>query len=83
MKKPKELTGTTWEKMAEQEDKMGSGAEKKGRELEIISTSALHALIVGTTGSGKTTGFVDQNIAILGRSKGKPSLVIADPKKEL
>ena len=43
----------------------------------------MHALIVGTTGSGKTTGFVDQNIAILGRSKGKPSMIIADPKKEL
>ena len=57
--------------------------KRKGKAVEIISTSALHALIVGTTGSGKTTGFVDQNIAILGRSKGKPSMIIADPKKEL
>ena len=51
--------------------------------MEIITTSQLHALIVGTTGSGKTTGFVDQNISVLSRSKGKPSLVISDPKKEL
>ena len=83
LKKLKEFSVTTWEKMPEHDDEIVIGAEKKGKELEIISTSALHALIVGTTGSGKTTGFVDQNIAILGRSKGKPSLIIADPKKEL
>ena len=83
LKKLKEFTVTTWEKMPEHGDEIVIGAEKKGKELEIVSTSALHAMIVGTTGSGKTTGFVDQNIAILGRSKGKPSLIIADPKKEL
>ena len=83
LKKLKEFTVTTWDKMPEHDDEIVIGAEKKGKELEIISTSALHALIVGTTGSGKTTGFVDQNIAVLGRSKGKPSLIIADPKKEL
>ena len=83
LKKLKEFTVTTWEKMPEHNDEIVIGAEKKGKGLEIISTSALHALIVGTTGSGKTTGFVDQNIAILGRSKGKPSMIIADPKKEL
>ena len=83
LKKLKEFTVTDWERVREQDDGIVIGAEKKGKELEIISTSALHALIVGTTGSGKTTGFVDQNIAILGKSKGKPSLIIADPKKEL
>ena len=83
LKKFKEFTVTTWEKMPEYDDEIVIGAEKKGKELEIISTSALHALIVGTTGSGKTTGFVDQNIAILGKSRGKPSMIIADPKKEL
>lgn len=83
LRKLKEFTVTTWDKVAEKDDEIVIGAEKKGKAVEIISTSALHALIVGTTGSGKTTGFVDQNIAILGRSKGKPSMIIADPKKEL
>ena len=83
LKKLKEFTVTTWEKMPEHDDEIVIGAEKKGKGLEIISTSALHALIVGTTGSGKTTGFVDQNIAILGKSRGEPSMIIADPKKEL
>ena len=83
LRKLKEFTVTTWDKVVEKDDEIVIGAEKKGKVVEIISTSALHALIVGTTGSGKTTGFVDQNIAILGRSKGKPSMIIADPKKEL
>ena len=83
LRKMKEFTVTTWDKQSENDDEIVIGAEKKKKDVEIISTSQLHALIVGTTGSGKTTGFVDQNIAVLGRSKGKPSLLIADPKKEL
>ena len=84
LRKMKEFTVTTWNGVKEHDDEIVIGAEKmKKGGVEIISTSQLHALIVGTTGSGKTTGFVDQNIAILGRSKGKPSIVVADPKKEL
>ena len=83
LKKMREFTVTNWNGTKEKDDGIVIGAEKKGKELEIITTSQLHALIVGTTGSGKTTGFVDQNISVLSRSKGKPSLVISDPKKEL
>ena len=83
LKQMNEFTVTTWDKVVEHDDEIVIGAEKKGRAVQILSTSQLHALIVGTTGSGKTTGFVDQNIAVLGRSKGKPSLIITDPKKEL
>ncbi|MCH5151049.1 MAG: type IV secretory system conjugative DNA transfer family protein [Clostridiales bacterium] len=83
LRKMKEFTVTTWDAMHNNDDEIVIGAEKKKSGVEIISTSQLHALIVGTTGSGKTTGFVDQNIAILGRSKGKPSIIVADPKKEL
>ena len=84
LKKMKEFKVTNWDSVAETNDGIVIGAEKKGKkDVEIISTSQLHALIVGTTGSGKTTGFVDQNISVLARSKGKPSLVISDPKKEL
>lgn len=83
LRKLREFTVTTWDGIKDKEDGIVIGAEKKKKSVEIITTSQLHGLIVGTTGSGKTTGFVDQNISILGRSKGKPSLVIADPKKEL
>ena len=79
----KEFTVTNWNTMDRQDDGIVIGAEKKGGNVEIVTTEQLHALIVGTTGSGKTTGFVDQNIAVLARSKTKPSLVITDPKSEL
>ena len=83
LKKMKEFSVTNWDGVKNVSDGIVIGAEKKGKNIEIISTSQLHALIVGTTGSGKTTGFVDQNISVLARSKGKPSLIISDPKKEL
>lgn len=83
LRKMKEFTVTDWNAVEKKSDGIVIGAEKKGRNVEIISTSQLHALIVGTTGSGKTTGFVDQNISVIGKSKGKPSLIISDPKKEL
>ncbi len=83
LKKMKEFTVTSWNAVKEHNDGIVIGAEKKGNNVEIIATSQLHALIVGTTGSGKTTGFVDQNIEVLAHSNGKPSLIVSDPKKEL
>lgn len=83
LRKLKEFTVTNWNKSREEQDGIVIGAEKKGKSVEIVTTDQLHALIVGTTGSGKTTGFVDQNIEVLARNKTKPSLVITDPKSEL
>ena len=83
LKKLKECQVYDYKSAEEKTDGIVIGAEKKGGSVEVITTSQLHALIVGTTGSGKTTGFVDQNIAVLGKSNGKPSIVISDPKKEL
>lgn len=83
LKKLKEFKVMSYREVGDKTDGIVIGAEKKAGGVEVITTSQLHALIVGTTGSGKTTGFVDQNIAVLGRSKSKPSIVISDPKKEL
>lgn len=83
LRRLKEFTVTSWNKIVEKKDGIVIGAEKKGKSIEIVTTDQLHALIVGTTGSGKTTGFVDQNIEVLARCKTKPSLVITDPKREL
>ena len=83
LRKLKEFTVTDWNKISEKKDGIVIGAEKRGKSVEIVMTEQLHALIVGTTGSGKTTGFVDQNIAALSHCQTKPSLVITDPKKEL
>jgi type IV secretion system protein VirD4 len=83
LKKLKEFSVADWDGLSELSDGIVIGAEKKKKGVEIIATSQLHALIVGTTGSGKTTGFVDQNIEALAKTKGKPTIVISDPKKEL
>ena len=83
LKRLKEFNVIDWDNAEKADDGIVIGAEKKRGDVEIVTTSQLHALIVGTTGSGKTTGFVDQNIAVLAKSNGKPSLVISDPKKEL
>lgn len=52
-------------------------------ELHINMYQSIHTLVIGTTGSGKTTQYVDPMIQILGESKAKPSMVITDPKGEL
>ncbi len=42
-----------------------------------------HCLIIGTTGSGKTTACLAPTLRILGHSGEKPCLVVSDPKGEL
>lgn len=70
LKKLKEFQVYDYKAADSKQDGIVIGAEKKGGNVEVITTSQLHALIVGTTGSGKPTGFVDQNIAVLGKSIG-------------
>ena len=40
-------------------------------------------MIIGTTGSGKTTTFINPTVQILSQSGAKPSMLISDPKGEL
>lgn len=56
---------------------------KQETDAEVILAKPIHTLVIGTTGSGKTTTFVSPSIEILSRTKSKPSLVITDPKGEL
>ena len=55
----------------------------KGNRLLINMYKPIHTLIIGTTGSGKTTLYIDPSIQILSSTKTKPSLIITDPKGEL
>lgn len=67
-----------------QEDGVVVGAEKLRKNIDVILTrEPQHTLVIGTTGSGKTTGFLDPTIQILAHTKTKPSLIISDPKGEL
>lgn len=58
-------------------------AEQIKNKLDITFAKNTHTLIIGTTGSGKTTSFVNPTIQILSNQKNKPSLLISDPKGEL
>lgn len=42
-----------------------------------------HTIVLGTTGSGKTQGYVLPYVYTLGHSGGKPNMVITDPKGEI
>ena len=55
---------------------------KKG-DIKVSFTPNYHSLIVGTTGVGKGTCFVEPAIQILSELKSKPNLFITDPKSEL
>ena len=51
--------------------------------LEVNMHKPIHTLVIGTTGSGKTTFIIDPAIRILAHTGQKPCLVITDPKGEL
>lgn len=57
-------------------------AEYVGGKLHVNMYDPIHTLVIGTTGSGKTSQFVDPTIQILSESHSKPCLVITDPKGE-
>ena len=77
------FTLTSWDHLSQTADGLPIYDDEKKKESKIILTKPIHSLIVGTTGSGKTTGFINPVIQILAHCKTKPSLVISDPKGEL
>jgi type IV secretion system protein VirD4 len=58
-------------------------AERVKDDIKVILAKTIHTLVIGTTGSGKTTTFVSPTVEILSRTKNKPGMVITDPKGEL
>ncbi|MCM1404729.1 MAG: type IV secretory system conjugative DNA transfer family protein, partial [Prevotella sp.] len=85
IKNNKGLCVTKFSQLAEVVDGVLVNAKvnKQGTDAEVILAKPIHTLVIGTTGSGKTTTFVSPTIEILARTKTKPSLVITDPKGEL
>ena len=55
---------------------------KKGQ-LEGNFKSGVHALVIGATGSGKTTTFISPMIQLIGATECGSSMIITDPKGEL
>ncbi len=58
-------------------------AELKGKKLSVNLASPMHGLIIGATGSGKTTTFINPMVQILGEAGAGSSMILTDPKGEL
>lgn len=58
-------------------------AEENKKNYKITFSKPAHTMIIGTTGSGKTTTFINPTIQILSNTQNKPSILISDPKGEL
>ncbi len=56
--------------------------DKKGH-LQVNLMRGAHALVIGATGSGKTTTFINPMIQIIGATSAGSSMIITDPKGEL
>ena len=56
--------------------------DKKGH-LQVNLLGGAHSLVIGATGSGKTTTFINPMIQILGATSGGSSMIMTDPKGEL
>ncbi len=52
-------------------------------DMRVVLNSPCHSLIIGSTGSGKTTTFINPMIQLLGASGAGSSMIITDPKGEL
>ena len=55
----------------------------KKNDVDINLMNPVHSIIIGSTGSGKTTTYINPVIQILAQTAAKSSMVITDPKGEL
>ncbi len=56
--------------------------DKRGR-LQVNFMSGAHSLVIGSTGSGKTTTFINPMIQLLAATNCGSSMIMTDPKGEL
>ena len=56
--------------------------DKKGK-MHINFLPGAHSLVIGATGSGKTTTFINPMIQLLGATSAGSSMIMTDPKGEL
>jgi type IV secretion system protein VirD4 len=53
------------------------------KDMAINISPPMHGLIIGATGSGKTTTFINPVVQILGATAAESSMICTDPKGEL
>lgn len=59
-----------------------SAEERAECSLRYFFLPPYHTIIIGTTGSGKTTGYTEPFLRAMSSIKNKPNLFISDPKGE-
>jgi len=79
----KKYAFTLYSNLKNMKDGIPIRAELKRGNLHVNIKDPIHTMIIGTTGSGKTTAYIEPTIQILCEMQTKPSLVITDPKGEL
>lgn len=57
--------------------------DNRGNELEVNVCPGAHSLVIGATGSGKTTTFINPMIQIIAETSSGSSMIMTDPKGEL
>ena len=83
VKRSENMTLVSYSKLNTVADGVPVYASKQGSDISVVLAKPSHAIIIGNTGSGKTSTFVDPTVQILCRTKTKPSVVLTDPKGEL
>lgn len=77
------FTVTPFSELQNVEDGIMIMAERSHNRMNVILLNPIHTLVIATTGTGKTTTYIEPSIEILSRTSTKPCMVITDPKGEL
>ena len=79
----KGFTVTEFSELQNVKDGLMIKAELTKSGMNVVLLNPIHTLVIATTGTGKTTTYIEPSIEILSRTSTKPCMVITDPKGEL
>ena len=77
------FTVTPFSELQNVEDGIMIMAERSHNRMNVVLLNPIHTLVIATTGTGKTTTYIEPSIEILSRTATKPCMVVTDPKGEL
>ena len=84
LKKSSAFEVTTLDKLQDLNDGIPFRAEVRHDNVNIVYLKKpIHTIVLGTTGTGKTSGYFDPTLQIMAKFKTKPCLIVSDPKGEL